>query len=98
MGSGTKKKKKMAKHASVTTHCPPLKYFDFTTNLPLIGMGEYTQGANDSLCPGSSPASIWASRNDFLRCDVIYSVLSLSKRQTTSHVTPDVCIMVSPAN
>lgn len=38
MGSGMEKK--ITKHASVTTDCPPFKYFDFTTNLPLTEMGE----------------------------------------------------------
>lgn len=51
--------------------------------------GKYTQWANDSFRPSSSRACIWASRNDFLRCDVIYGVLSLSKRQTASRVTPE---------
>lgn len=32
--------KKITKHASVTTYCPPFKYFDFTTNPPLTEMGE----------------------------------------------------------
>lgn len=86
MGSGTKKK---AKHASVTTHCPPLKYFDFTTNLPLTGMGETHTGSQRSPLSQQQPAGIWASWNDFLRCDVIYGVLSLSKRQTASQVTPE---------
>lgn len=39
------KKKKKAKHASVNVHCHPLKYFDFTTNLPLTGMREIHTGS-----------------------------------------------------
>lgn len=37
--------KKKAKQASVTAHCPPLKYFDFTTNLLLTGMREIHPGS-----------------------------------------------------
>lgn len=35
--SGTKK---ITKRASITTYCPPFKYFDFTTNPPLTEMRE----------------------------------------------------------
>lgn len=50
--------KKMAKHASVTMHCPPLKYFDFTTNLPLTGRKEIHTGTRDP----SAPAAVLLER------------------------------------
>lgn len=99
MGSGTKKK--MAKHASVTTHRPPWKYFDFTTNLPLTGMGKYTGGANDSLCPGRQQSRRHLGLPEWFPevCVMLFMVCFLYQKGKQPPKWPqNVCIMAYPAH
>lgn len=55
--------------------------------LQILHLLRWGNAQNDRVIPsvpsGNSSASLWASRNDFLRCDVIYGSFSIKKANSS---------------